>query len=141
MKRNVVGYVHMEHHFVSKWRWNSSFRIWHMPGGESILIVEGSTCICTMSQNTCQDLKIWQVFLFHMPNSSLILIRSQNWINLILKRNCGRPTAALISSASSGGRSCTEFWKWSHSWHMNSNLLSVLSKTLLKRKAQKCSLL
>jgi hypothetical protein len=37
-------YVHMEDHFVSKWRYSSSCRIWSMPGDKSILIVEGSTC-------------------------------------------------------------------------------------------------
>jgi len=39
-----------------------------------------------------------------------------------------------ISSFASGGRSCTELWMWSHSWHLPSNLLSVLSKTVLNCK-------
>jgi len=39
-----------------------------------------------------------------------------------------------ISSFASGGRSYTELWMWSHSWHLPSNLLSVLSKTVLNCK-------
>jgi len=63
---------------------------------------------------------------------SHLLIKPWNWRNFFVNRSCVCPTAALIKSLASGGRSGTEHWIWSHSWHMASSLFVSLSKTDLK---------